>query len=506
MDREIRRALISVYNKVGLMPVVRQLQRLDVMIFSTGGTCDYLRSLGVEVQAVEQLTDYPSILGGRVKTLHPKVFGGILARRDNPYDQQQLLQYNIPLFDLVIVDLYPFEETFKSGATDEAIIEKIDIGGISLLRAAAKNFTDIVIIPAQEFYTQLLCILEDSNGQTTLDQRRILAMHAFNVSSHYDTSIYHYFNRNNIADVLKISEPLSISLRYGENPHQKGRFFGNLDSVFAQLHGKELSYNNLVDLDSAIALVSEFNEPTAAIIKHTNACGIATRNTLLQAWVHALACDPISAFGGVIVLNRAVDEQTATEINQLFFEIIFAPHYCDEALKILKSRKNRIILQQKSIDFQSVQYRTVLNGILWQDKDAYHENASELKVVTNRNPEPDEVENLIWANRVVKHTKSNAIVLAKSLQLCGIGTGQTSRVDATKQAVGKAITFGFDLSGAVLASDAFFPFSDSVELAHHAGITAVIQPGGSLRDNETIEFCNAHNMSMVFTGHRHFRH
>lgn len=506
MDRKIRRALISVYNKEGLMPVVRQLQRLNVMIFSTGGTLDYLRSLGVEAQAIEQLTDYPSILGGRVKTLHPKVFGGILARRDNPSDQQQILQYNIPLFDLVIVDLYPFEETIKSGCTDEEIIEKIDIGGISLIRAAAKNFSDIVIVPARELYPQILSILEDSNGQTTLNQRRMLAMHAFDVSSHYDTSIFGYFNSNNTADVLKISEPTSISLRYGENPHQKGKFFGHLENVFTQLHGKELSYNNLVDLDAAIELVSEFSEPTAAIIKHTNACGIATRSKLLQAWIHALACDPISAYGGVIVLNRTVDEQTAAEINQLFFEVIFAPDYQSEALKLLRSKKNRIILQQKSIDFQSVQFRTVLNGILWQDKDAYHENASELKVVTNRNPKPDEVENLIWANRVVKHTKSNAIVLAKSFQLCGIGTGQTSRVDATKQAIGKAISFGFDLSGAVLASDAFFPFSDSVELAHRAGVTALIQPGGSLRDNETIEFCNAHNMSMVFTGHRHFKH
>lgn len=506
MDREIKSALISVYSKEGIEPIVRQLQRLGVMIFSTGGTLSYLQSLGVEAQAVEQLTNYPSILGGRVKTLHPKVFGGILARRDYPNDMEEIIKYNIPLFDLVIVDLYPFEETVRSGGTDQEVIEKIDIGGISLIRAAAKNYTDTVIIPARGFYAQLLGILEKNNGKTTLDQRRTLAAHAFNVSSHYDTSVFRYFNRDDITDILKISEPLSVALRYGENPHQKGKFFGNLENIFAQLHGKELSYNNLVDLDSAIALISEFSEPTVAIIKHTNACGVATRSNLLQAWQHALACDPLSAFGGVIVTNRIVDMQTATEINKLFFELIFAPGYSEEALKMLGSKKNRIILRQNSTDLQPTIFRTVLNGIVLQTRDTVSVTVSDMKIVTHRYPGSDEVENLIWANRVVKHTKSNAVVIAKGRQLCGIGTGQTSRVDAVKQAIGKANDFGFDLNGAVMASDAFFPFSDSVELAQKAGITAIIQPGGSLRDGETIDFCNEHNLSMVFTGYRHFKH
>lgn len=504
--KQIRSALISVYYKDGLKPVIEKLSALGVHIYSTGGTQAFIEECGIKVTSIESLTGYPSILGGRVKTLHPKVFGGILARRNHEADLQQLAEYMIPELDLVIVDLYPFEETLKKTAEEQEIIEKIDIGGISLIRAAAKNYKDVLIVPGREYYSELLGLLEANEGKTDLQDRRRFAAYAFNMSSHYDTAIFNYFNRQENTGAFKFSIQHKNLLRYGENPHQQGIFFGDLDAVFTQLHGKAISYNNLVDLDAAIALIGEFSDPTFAILKHTNACGVASRDNLIDAWKDALAGDPVSAFGGVIITNRKIDHETAREIDQLFFEIILAPDYEDNALEILKSRKNRIILQQKSFDFQAEQFRSVMNGVLWQDKDLKQETADDLKVVTNRNPSEGEVADLLWANRVVKHTKSNAIVLAKNRQLLGSGTGQTSRVDALKQAIEKAVHFGFDLNGAVMASDAFFPFADSVELAYKAGIRAVIQPGGSVRDQDTIDFCNRHEVAMVFTGTRHFKH
>ena len=504
--KKIKSALISVYYKDGLKPIVEKLNALGVHIFSTGGTQQFIEECGVKVTGIEELTGYPSILGGRVKTLHPKVFGGILARRSNESDLQQLAEYAIPEFDLVIVDLYPFEETLRYTSDEKEIIEKIDIGGISLIRAAAKNFNDVLIVPNRELYSNLLALLEEKNGETSLEDRRSFAAHAFNVSSHYDTAIFNYFNADKGVDAFKVSVQTKNTMRYGENPHQQGIFYGQLDDVFTQLHGKAISYNNLVDLDAAIALIREFAEPTFAILKHTNACGLATRENLLDAWKNALACDPVSAFGGVIITNRMIDESTAREMDTLFFEIVLAPGFKDNALEILKSRKNRIILQQKSFDFQAEQFRSVMNGILWQDKDLKQEGPEDLKVVTNRQPSDLELADLLWANRLVKHTKSNAIVLAKNRQLFGSGTGQTSRVDALKQAIEKAAHFGFDLNGAVMASDAFFPFADSVELAYKEGIRAVIQPGGSVRDQDTIDFCNENDMAMVFTGIRHFKH
>lgn len=504
--KQIKSALISVFYKDGLKPVVEKLNKLGISIFSTGGTQAFIEDCGIKVTSIESLTGYPSILGGRVKTLHPKVFGGILARRDHDDDLQQLSNYQIPEFDLVIVDLYPFEETLEITGEEQEIIEKIDIGGISLIRAAAKNFKDVLIVPHRKYYDELLGLLEANNGSTAINDRRRFAAYAFDMSSHYDTAIFNYFNQQEKTDALKFSIQHKNVLRYGENPHQQGIFWGEIEKVFTQLHGKAISYNNLVDLDAAIALINEFSDPTFAILKHTNACGTASRANLTEAWKAALAGDPVSAFGGVIITNRTIDSQTAAEIDHLFFEIILAPGYEDNALEILKSRKNRIILQQKSFDFQSEQFRTALNGVLWQNKDLKQETIADLNVVTNRKPVDSEIEDLLWANRLVKHTKSNAIVLAKNHQLLGSGTGQTSRVDALKQAIEKAVHFGFDLKGAVMASDAFFPFADSVEIARRAGISAVIQPGGSVRDQETIDFCNAHHVAMVFTGTRHFKH
>lgn len=504
--KQIKTALISVYYKDGLDLIVKRLNDLGVNIFSTGGTQQFIESCGIKVIGIEKLTDYPSILGGRVKTLHPKVFGGILAKRNNDSDLQQLAEYAIPEFDLVIVDLYPFEETLNNTGDEKKIIEKIDIGGISLIRAAAKNFNDVLIVPNRGLYSDLLALLEEKNGESSLEDRRHFAAHAFNVSSHYDTAIFNYFNSGKGVDAFKVSVQTKNTMRYGENPHQQGIFYGQLEEVFTQLHGKAISFNNLVDLDAAIALIQEFTEPTFAILKHTNACGIATRVTLLEAWNDALAGDPISAFGGVIITNRMIDESTAKEMDHLFFEIVLAPGFEDNALEILKTRKNRIILQQKSFDFQAEQFRSVMNGVLWQDKDLKQENRENLKLVTNRQPSDEELADLLWANRLVKHTKSNAIVLAKNRQLLGSGTGQTSRVDALKQAIEKAIHFGFDLNGAVMASDAFFPFADSVELAYKTGIRAVIQPGGSVKDQDTIDFCNVNDVAMVFTGIRHFKH
>jgi phosphoribosylaminoimidazolecarboxamide formyltransferase/IMP cyclohydrolase len=502
----IKNALISVYYKDNLEPIIHELNRLGVKIYSTGGTETFIRALGIDVIAVEDLTSYPSILGGRVKTLHPKVFGGILARRNFDNDEQQLAQYEIPEIDLVIVDLYPFEETVKANAEEDDIIEKIDIGGISLIRAAAKNFKDVVIVASKKDYSELESILKAQNGETTISQRRAFAHKAFNISSHYDTCIFQYFNQEEPLPVFKESIQTSQVLRYGENPHQKGVFYGSLDAMFTKLHGKELSYNNLVDVDAAVALVDEFTEPTIAILKHTNACGIASRAFIKEAWLDALACDPISAFGGVIIANDEIDAETATEISKIFYEVLIAPAYTDEAIQILKEKKNRIILIRQKVELPVKQFKTLLNGVIEQDKDAVIEGPDQMKTVTIRAPTEHELRDLFFANKVVKHTKSNTVVFAKNNQLIASGVGQTSRVDSLKQAIIKAKSFGFDLRGAVMASDAFFPFPDCVELAADAGILAVLQPGGSINDKLSIDMCDQKNISMVITGIRHFKH
>ena len=502
----MKNALISVYYKDNLEPIIHELSRLGVKIYSTGGTETFIRSLGADVTAVEDLTSYPSILGGRVKTLHPKVFGGILARRNFESDEHQLAQYGIPEFDLVIVDLYPFEETVLSGAGQDDVIEKIDIGGISLIRAAAKNFKDVVIVASKDDYTELGNILKTQNGETTIDQRRLFAQKAFNISSHYDSAIFNYFNQHEQLPVFKQSIQHSQVLRYGENPHQKGIFYGNLDAMFTKLHGKELSYNNLVDVDAAVALIDEFTETTIAILKHTNACGIASRNFIKEAWTDALACDPVSAFGGVIIANDEIDAGTAAEINKIFFEVLIAPAYTDEAINVLKQKKNRIILIRQTVELPVKQFKTLLNGVIEQDKDLVIEGPAQMIPVTERKPTDHELHDLYFANKVVKHTKSNTIVFAKNNQLMASGVGQTSRVDSLKQAIIKAESFGFDLNGAVMASDAFFPFNDCVELAADAGITAVLQPGGSINDKLSIEMADQKGISMVTTGVRHFKH
>lgn len=503
---QIKNALISVYYKDNLEPIINELHRLGVKIYSTGGTETFIRSLGADVIAVEDLTSYPSILGGRVKTLHPKVFGGILARRGFEGDAQQLTQYEIPEIDLVIVDLYPFEETVKSGAGQDDVIEKIDIGGISLIRAAAKNFKDVVIIASKDDYIELGNILKEQNGETSIEQRKRFAQKAFNISSNYDTAIFQYFNQEEQLPVFKQSIQKSTALRYGENPHQKGVFYGDLDAMFTKLNGKELSYNNLVDVDAAVALIDEFTEPTVAILKHTNACGIASRNFIKEAWIDALACDPVSAFGGVIIANDEINEETAREINKIFFEVLIAPAYTDEAVKVLREKKNRIILIRQNVELPVKQFKTLLNGVIEQDKDLTVEGPDQMRTVTNKQPTESELKDLYFANKVVKHTKSNTIVFAKNNQLMASGVGQTSRVDSLKQAVIKAASFGFDLNGAVMASDAFFPFNDCVELAAEAGITAVLQPGGSVKDQDSIDMANQKGISMVMTGVRHFKH
>jgi phosphoribosylaminoimidazolecarboxamide formyltransferase / IMP cyclohydrolase len=503
---QIKNALISVYYKDNLEPIIHALNRLGVKIYTTGGTETFIRSLGVDVVRVEDLTSYPSILGGRVKTLHPKVFGGILARRNFESDEQQLAQYEIPEIDLVIVDLYPFEETVSSGASEEDIIEKIDIGGISLIRAAAKNFKDVTIIASKDDYSELEKLLIGQNGATTIDQRRSFAQKAFNITSNYDTAIFQYFNQEEPLPVFKQSILTSQTLRYGENPHQKGTFYGNLDAMFTKLHGKELSYNNLVDVDAAVALIDEFTEPTIAILKHTNACGIATRSFIKEAWIDALACDPVSAFGGVIIANGEIDAATATEIDKIFYEVLIAPAFTDEAIQILQAKKNRILLVRQPVELSSKQFKTLLNGVIEQDKDSVIEGPDQMKTVTEKQPAEQELKDLFFANKVVKHTKSNTVVFAKNNQLMASGVGQTSRVDALKQAVIKAAEFGFDLNGAVMASDAFFPFPDCVELAAEAGVTAVLQPGGSVNDQKSIDMCNQKGIAMVTTGVRHFKH
>jgi phosphoribosylaminoimidazolecarboxamide formyltransferase/IMP cyclohydrolase len=505
-ERKISTALISVYSKEGLDRVVKILDALGIKLLSTGGTQSYIEQLGVEVGAVEDLTSYPSILGGRVKTLHPKVFGGILARRSVDSDINESKQYEIPLIDLVIVDLYPFEETVRSGADEQDIIEKIDIGGISLIRAAAKNFEDVLIISDRSMYGELEEIL-DGGGLTTTDTRRHFAARAFDVSSGYDSAIFNWFTRKEeVRSSFKRSTAPVRRLRYGENPHQKGAFYGDMDEVIEQLHGKEISYNNLLDIDAAVSLISEFDETTVAVLKHNNACGAASRNTLVEAWRDALAGDPVSAFGGVIVANREIDEETAREIDKIFFEVIIAPSYDDKALQVLKGKKNRIILLLKGRKVCEGTFRSVLNGVLWQERDSRTEKAEDMEPVTSARPDTNQLQDLVFANKIVKHSKSNTIVLAGNRQLFSSGVGMTSRVDALTFAVGKAKSFGFDLGSAVMASDAFFPFSDSVEIAHREGIKVVVQPGGSVRDNDSVEFCNKHGMAMLFTGVRHFRH
>jgi phosphoribosylaminoimidazolecarboxamide formyltransferase / IMP cyclohydrolase len=505
--KTIKSALISVFHKDGLQPLVEKLNEQNVIIYSTGGTEKFIKDLGINVVPVEDVTSYPSILGGRVKTLHPKVFGGILNRQDNESDVSQLKEFDIPQIDLVIVDLYPFEKTVASGAPENDIIEKIDIGGISLIRAAAKNFKDTVIISSMEQYGDFLNLISENKGATTILDRKKLAAQAFNVSSHYDTAIFNYFN-NHEEPVLKISETKGQVLRYGENPHQKGFFFGNLEAMFDKLYGKELSYNNLLDVDAAVNLMNEFTgeTPTFAILKHNSACGLAQRETIKQAYLDALAGDPTSAFGGVLIANSTIDIETAKEIHQLFCEVVIAPSFDPEALSLLKEKKNRVLLIQKEIELPKTTIRTCLNGVLVQDKDSKTDSIQDLTYATNTKPSSNESKDLLFASKICKHTKSNTIVFTKNSQLLASGTGQTSRVDALVQAIEKAKNFGFDLKGAVMASDAFFPFPDCVEIAGNAGITSVIQPGGSIKDQLSINYCNNHTISMVLTGTRHFKH
>lgn len=504
-NKTIKRALISVYHKDNLDTIVKKLHLDGVEILSTGGTQTFIESLGIPCSAVEDLTSYPSILGGRVKTLHPKVFGGILCRRDNVQDQQQINEYNIPEIDLVIVDLYPFEDTVASGASHADIIEKIDIGGISLIRGAAKNYKDVVIVASKAQYQPLLDILNEKGAMTTLEERLWFAKEAFAVSSHYDSAIFNYFDKDENS-ALRLTEDGQMVLRYGENPHQKGFFYGKFNDMFEQVHGKEISYNNLLDIDAAVNLINDFDDITVAILKHNNACGLASRPNLTDAWKAALEGDPVSAFGGIIIANASIDKATAEEINKIFFEVIIAPDYDLDALEVLTTKKNRIILVQKETKVKQRQIRSLLNGVLVQDKDTKVENAYDLMPATNKIVSEEEMEDLLFANKIVKHSKSNAIVLAKNKQLCASGVGQTSRVDALKQAIAKAHSFNFDLQGAVMASDAFFPFPDCVEIASEAGITAIIQPGGSINDQKSIDECNKRNVGMVTTGIRHFKH
>ncbi len=505
--KKIQSALISVYYKDGLDEIVKELNAQGVRIYSTGGTQSFIESQNIPVTPVESLTEYPSILGGRVKTLHPKIFGGILNRRNLKEDQETIEEYNIPALDLVIVDLYPFEEVVASKAPHSDIIEKIDIGGISLIRAAAKNYADVLVVSSTHQYSAFLSELKAQDGAFSLEQRKSYAGASFQISSHYDTSIFNYFEQES-NDVLKISNTQKRSLRYGENPHQKGMFFGDFNAVFNQLHGKELSYNNLLDVDAATNLMQEFinDGPTFAIMKHNNACGLSTRASIKEAYECALAGDPVSAFGGVLISNTAIDKPTAELINSLFCEVLIAPAYDAAGLEILKQKKNRILLESKPLLASKQSVRSVLNGFLVQDKDVVIETEASLKNATNEKPSSDEIKDLLFANKIAKHTKSNTIVLAKDLQLLASGTGQTSRVDALRQAIHKAKSFEFDLKGSVMASDAFFPFPDCVEIAHNEGVDTVIQPGGSIKDKLSIDYCDANNMKMVFTGIRHFKH
>jgi phosphoribosylaminoimidazolecarboxamide formyltransferase / IMP cyclohydrolase len=505
--KKIQSALISVFYKDNLEPIIAQLKAQGVTIYSTGGTQQFIEEQGAAVVPVEELTGYPSIFGGRVKTLHPKIFGGILHRRDHEGDISQAGEFDIPAIDLVIVDLYPFEETVASGASEADVIEKIDIGGISLIRAAAKNFKDVVIIASKDQYGELEERLKSQDGATTLEDRRYFAAQAFQVSSNYDTHIFNYFNQTANIPALKVSENKAKALRYGENPHQAAHFYGDLEALFDQLNGKELSYNNLVDVDAAVALIAEFKGETAfAILKHTNACGVAIAPSVKEAYQKAFEADTTSAFGGVLVTNQNVDLAAAEEMNSLFFEVLIAPSFDADALDLLKGKKNRILLKQKMDLPGTKQIKTLLNGIIEQDKDLQTESKADFKVATKVAPSEKEMDALVFAAKVCKHTKSNTIILSNSNQLFASGVGQTSRVDALRQAIEKAKSFGFDLKGAVMASDAFFPFPDCVEIASKEGITAVVQPGGSIKDQDSIDFCDANGMSMVMTGVRHFKH
>ncbi len=506
MRKKIKSALISVFYKDKLNAVVKELDKHGVTIYSTGGTQSFIEGLGVRVTAVEDLTSYPSILGGRVKTLHPKVFGGILGRRDNEGDKKEMAQYEIPEIDLVIVDLYPFEETVKAGKGEEDIIEKIDIGGISLIRAAAKNFKDTLIVSSRNDYEAVLELLQTKNGETDLEDRKKYAAKGFMNSSHYDTLIFNYFNNEFNFEVFKKSELNGKVLRYGENPHQRGVFYGNLDEIFDILNGKELSYNNLVDVDASVNLVAEFSEPTVAIIKHTNSCGLASRENICEAYKAAFACDTTSAFGGVIAVNRKIDLATANEMNSLFFEVLTAPDYDEDALAVLKSKKNRILIKQKERVPSPKIFKNLLNGVLEQDADSTAEKQNQFKPVTTKQASEKEISDLEFAIIAVKHLKSNGIALVKNKQLIGSNCGQTSRVDALQNAIRKAGEFGFDLKGAVMASDAFFPFPDCVNISAQAGITAIAQPGGSIKDQDSIDAANHNNQAMVMTGVRHFKH
>ena len=502
MSKKITSALISVFYKDGLEPLIRELHKQEVTIYSTGGTQNFIENLNIEVVPVEDLTSYPSILGGRVKTLHPSVFGGILGRRNHPQDLQEMKDFEIPIIDLVIVDLYPFQETVATTTDEKLIIEKIDIGGPSMIRAAAKNFNDVAVIASKGDYSKLVELLRAQDGTLTLDQRREFAAKAFQIVADYDIAINNYFNKEQPINVIGAGK--ETILRYGENPHQRAVFYGDLEECFTQLHGKEISYNNLVDIDAAIELVKEFNQTTFAIIKHTNVCGIAMREEVVEAWKHALEGDPESAFGGVLVCNANIDTATAQAINEIFFEVLIAPSFGEEALQILKSKKNRILLQLKNTGTTANVYKNAVNGTLQQGKDLG--NFEKWEEVGARVSNEREKEDLVFANLVCKHLKSNAIALVKNKQLVGKGCGQTSRVDATRQAIEKARQFNFDLNGAVLGSDAFFPFNDSVQIAHQSGVTAFIQPGGSIRDKDSIDYCIANNLAMVMTGVRHFRH
>ncbi|MGF1635865.1 MAG: bifunctional phosphoribosylaminoimidazolecarboxamide formyltransferase/IMP cyclohydrolase [Cyclobacteriaceae bacterium] len=504
---KIKSALISVYHKDNLEPILHILNNAGVKLYSTGGTQSFIENLGIPVTAVEDLTGYPSILGGRVKTLHPKVFGGILGRRKNESDTSEMKQYEIPAIDLVLVDLYPFEATLASGAEHDEIIEKIDIGGISLIRAAAKNFNDVLIVSSMDQYNDVAELLSADDCKTTLNQRQLYAAKAFDISSHYDTAIFQYLNSDGKVEGFKNSTRETMTLRYGENPHQKGFYYGKFNDMFEQLHGKEISYNNLVDIDAAVSLIEEFEDDTAfAILKHTNACGCATGETVQEAYTKAFEADTISAFGGVLITNKEVDAEAAEEINKLFFEILVAPSFSENAIDVLRQKKNRILLVQKQGLKTKVMFKSLLNGIIAQDRDLVTDSEELLKTATKRKPTKEEVEALLFASKICKHTKSNTIILANKGQLLASGVGQTSRVDALKQAIEKARHFGFILEGAVMASDAFFPFSDCVDIACKAGIKAVIQPGGSVRDKDSIDYCDAHEMAMVLTGIRHFKH
>jgi len=504
-NKKIKNVLVSVFNKDGLLSVIKKLDKHGVNIYSTGGTQQYIKNNNIKVTKVEDLTSYPSILGGRVKTLHPKIFGGILARRDVEEDKDQLTKYVIPEFDLVIVDLYPFEKTVQiPNVTENEIIEKIDIGGISLIRAAAKNFKDVLVVSEISQYNQLLDIIKE-DCSSSLKDRQKFAINAFKISSNYDTNIFNYFSDNS-NDIFVQNINKKYDLRYGENPHQEGIFFGNLEDFLTKLNGKDLSYNNLLDIDAAINLISEFDELTFAILKHNNACGVASRDNLLDAWKSALEADPISAFGGVLITNHEINLETAVEIDKLFYEVLIAPSFAKDALELLTQKKNRVILLQKNVLLPKKQFRTILNGVLQQEKDLKTDSTDDMKTVTKISPTKQEKIDLVFASKICKHTKSNTIVFAKNKQLISSGVGQTSRVDALNQAVKKAISFKFNLNGAVMASDAFFPFPDCVSLANEAGVTSVIQPGGSIKDHLSIEYCDKHKMSMVMTGIRHFKH